>query len=108
MHSGQSLIQIFDNVGGMFDTDADPDHLRPDAGLALLVRCHLPMRGRGRMAGERFRIADIDQPFDEPQRVVKRLAGLETALDAEGQQRRRLAAEIFLRQRVIRAVREAA
>ncbi len=60
VHSGQSLIQIFDNVGGVFDADTDPDHLRPDAGLrcssAVICRCVVDA---GWQASD-FRIADID------------------------------------------------
>ena len=59
------------------------------------------------MAGERFRIADIDQSRDQLERVIEALAGLHATLDAEGEQRRRIAAEIFLDQRVIGAVGEA-
>ena len=71
------------------------------------LRRHLPMRRRGRMAGERLGVADIDQPLEQLQRVVERLAGFEPAGDAEGQQRAGAAAEIFLRQRVIGIVGEA-
>ena len=84
-----------------------PDHLRLDAGLALLLGRHLPVRGRGRMAGQRLGVAHIDQPLDQLERVVETLAGLEPALDAESQQRAGAAAEIFLRQRVIGVVGKA-
>ena len=59
------------------------------------------------MAGERLGVADIDQPLEQFERVVERLAGFEPAVDAEGQQRAGAAAEIFLRQSVIRVVGEA-
>ena len=59
------------------------------------------------MAAQRARVADIDEPLDEAKRVVERLGRVEAALDAEGDEGRRAAAEIFLRQRVIGAVGEA-
>ena len=49
----------------------------------------------------------IDEPLDQLERVVEPLAGLEAALDAEGQQRAGAAAEIFLRQRVVGIVGKA-
>ena len=74
--------------------------------LLLLLGRHLPVRGRGRMAGERLGVADIHQPLDQLERVVEALAGFEAAVDAEGHQRAGAPAEIFLRQRVIGAVGE--
>ena len=103
----QRLVDILDDVGDMFDADRKPDGFRQHAGHALLFGRHLAVGGRSRVAGERFRIADIDEPRDQLQRVVEGLAGLEAALDAEGEQRRRVAVEIFLDQRVIGAVGEA-
>ena len=85
----------------------EPDHFGPYAGLLLLFWRHLPVRGRCGMAGERFRVADIDQPREQLERIVEPLAGLEPSRHAEGQQRTRPAAQILLRQRVIGAVREA-
>ena len=75
--------------------------------LSCSSRRHLPVRRRGRMAGERFRIAHIDQPLEQLERVVKPLPAFEPAGDAEGQERAGAAAEIFLRQRVIGIVRKA-
>ena len=102
----QRLIEIGDDVVDMLDADAEPDHFRPHAGLALLLGRHLPMRGRGRMAGERLGVAHIDQPLEQLERVVEALAGVKPAGDAEGQQRTGAAAEIFVRQRVIGIVGE--
>ena len=67
--------------------------------LLLLLGRHLPVRGRGRMAGERFSVAHIDQPLEQFERVVERLSGIEPADNAEGEQRGGAATEIFLRQR---------
>ena len=75
--------------------------------LLLLFGRHLPVRGRCRMAGQRFRVSDVDQPLEQFQRVVEPLAGLEPSRHAEGQQRTRAAAQVLLRQRVIGAVVEA-
>src|SRR5437879_4715027 len=59
------------------------------------------------MTGQRLGITHIDEPFDEPERVVELLACLEAPLETEGQQRAGTAAEVFLRERVIGAFGEA-
>ena len=61
----QRLIEVGDDVVDVLDADAEPDHFRPHAGLALLLGRHLPMRGRGRVAGERLGVAHIDQPLEQ-------------------------------------------
>ncbi len=107
MNGPQSLIEILDDVVDMFEADAEADRLGANARSSLLLGGHLAVGGRGGMAAQRARVADIDEPLDQAERIVKRLGRLEAALDAESEQRRRAAAEVFLRQRVIRAVREA-
>jgi hypothetical protein len=52
LHAGERLVEIDEDVVDVFDADAQPDHLRPHAGLCELGRRHLPVRGRGRMAGQ--------------------------------------------------------
>src|SRR5580704_13240873 len=104
---GERLIEIRDDVVDMLDADGEPDHFRPHAGFLLLLCRHLPVRGRGRMAGERFGIAHVDQTLEQLERVVKRLAGFEPTDDAESEQRTSPAVEIFLRQCVIGIVGEA-
>ncbi len=59
---------------------------------------HLPMRRRCRMAGQRFRIAQIHQALEQLERVVETHAGLQAAADFESHQRARPAAQIFLHQ----------
>src|SRR5581483_10099754 len=59
------------------------------------------------MAGEGLRIADIDEPCDQLQRVVESLAGFQAALDSEGKKRGSPAIEIFRDQRTVWAVAEA-
>src|ERR1700716_1011725 len=103
----ERLVDILDNVGGVFDADRKPDGFRQNAGQALLLGGHLAMRGRSGMAGEGFCIADIDQPRDQLQRVIEGLAGLKPALDAECEQGRSVAIKVFLHQRVIGAVGKA-
>src|SRR6516165_4535739 len=41
----QGLIEIGQDVVDMFDPDAQADHLRQNASVALLLGRHLPMRG---------------------------------------------------------------
>src|SRR5262249_53963915 len=104
---GERLVEIRDDVVDVLDADGEPDHFRPHAGFLLLLRRHLPVRGRSRVASERFGVAHIDQTLEQLERIVKRLAGLEPADDAEGEQRTGAAVRIFLRQRVIGIVGEA-
>ena len=75
--------------------------------LRLLLGGHLPMGGRGRMAGQRLRIAEIDQTLDQLERIVEFCRGSIAAAHAEGHQRAGAAAKIFLRERVIGVVRKA-
>src|ERR1700738_4666996 len=82
----QRLVDILDDIGDVFDADRKADGFRQHASHALLFAGHLAVGGRGWMAGERFRIANINQPRDQVQRVIEGLAGLEAALDAEGEQ----------------------
>ena len=49
---GERLIEIGDDVIDVLDADAQPDGLRPDARLALLLGRHLPMGRRGGVTGE--------------------------------------------------------
>ncbi|MGY4328888.1 hypothetical protein ACVWWG_003305 [Bradyrhizobium sp. LB7.2] len=56
--------------------------------------------------GQRLGIADIDQARDQLQRIVEGLSCFHAALDAKGEQRGRVAVEIFLHQRIIGTVRE--
>src|ERR1700730_2371773 len=80
----EGLVDVLDNVGAVFDADRWIDGFRQHARHALLFAGHLAVGGRGGVAGERFRVADIDQARDQTKRVVKGLASLQPALDAEG------------------------
>ncbi len=106
LRRSERLIEIRDDVVDVLDADAQPDRLRPHARHGLLLRRHLAMGGGGRMAGERLRVADVDEALDELERVVEPGSGLVAALDPEGQQRAGAAAEIFLGERVIGVVGE--
>jgi len=79
----QSLIEILDNVVDVLDTDAEPNHLWTHTRLRLFLRRHLTMGRRGGMAGKRLDVADVDQPFEEFERIVTYLAGRKAALDAK-------------------------
>src|SRR5262249_28501937 len=104
---GQRLVEVVDDVVDVLDADAQPDHLGLDAGLELLVRRPLPMGGGSRVAGERFRVAHVDQALDQLERVVEAFARVEAAAHPEGEQRTRAPVQILARQRVIRTVAEA-
>src|SRR5882724_1400519 len=103
----EGLIEVADDVVDVFDADAEADHLGSHPGLALLLQRHLSMGGRGRVAGQGLGVAHVDEPLDEPQRVVELLAGLEPSLDPEGHERAGAAAEVALGERVVGTLREA-
>src|SRR5947209_10189796 len=82
VRSGKRLLEIGDDVAYVLDADRKPDHLGRNAGLALLFGGHLAVRGRSGVTRKRLRVADIDEPLDQLQRVVKRTARGKSALDA--------------------------
>src|SRR5579863_3359109 len=49
----EGLVEIAEDVLDMLDADREPDGFGRYAGVALLLRRHLPMRGRRRMATKR-------------------------------------------------------
>src|SRR5581483_4391925 len=63
--SRKRLVEVCDDVVDVLDADTEPDGLRANTGDALLLGRHLSMCGRGRMTGERLRIAQIHQAFEE-------------------------------------------
>ena len=97
----ECLIEVADDVVDMFDADAKPDRLGSHPGLALFFNRHLSMGSRSRMAGQRFGITDIHEPLDQLERVIELLTGFESSLDPKRHQRAPVAAEIFLRERMI-------
>src|ERR1700744_5863157 len=99
--SGKGLVQVRHDVVDVLDADAQTDAAGSDAGRQLLFRRHLPVSGRGRMAGKRLRVAEIHQTLEQLQGVVEAHAGGQAAANFEGHERAGVAAEIFLHQRVI-------
>src|SRR5271155_4315815 len=103
----QRPIQVLDDVLDMLDADTEADRFGSNTRAVQLLRSHLPMRGGGRMAAERSGVADIYEPLDKFERVVKRLGRLQAAHHAQGQKRGRPPTEIFQRKRVGRMVGKA-
>ena len=65
----ERLRQIREDVVGMLDADRKAHIAGRDAGRELLLRRQLLMRGRGRMDGERARVADIGDMVEKLERV---------------------------------------
>src|SRR3546814_9470199 len=61
---GKSLVDIDNDVVDMLDADRQAHEILGHAGAGELFRVELAVCRRRRMAGERFRVADIDQPQD--------------------------------------------
>ena len=78
--SGRSerLIEIGDDVVGVFDADRQPHHIRPGAGLHALLVGQLAVRGRGRMDDQAARVADIGEMAEELDVVDQLHAGIDS------------------------------
>ncbi len=81
----QRLIEIGEQVVDMLNADRQSHGFLADAGLAQFVGRKLAVRGGSRVGGERFGVADIDEPREQAQRVLERRAGCAAALHAERQ-----------------------
>src|SRR3546814_7662615 len=82
---GKSLVDIDNDVVDMLDADRQAHEILGNAGAGELFRVELSVCRRRRMAGERFRVADIDQPQDHLEPVDELCARFLSALDAEVQ-----------------------
>src|SRR5690606_22301217 len=102
--SRERLLEVADDVVDVLDADREPDGLRRDARGALFLLRELAVRGGRRVAGQRLGIADVDQPLEQLERVVGPDAGFVAAFQAEREDARRLAAEVLLRQSVVRVL----
>ena len=102
----ERLIEVRDDVIDVFDPNAEPNHLRCHPGPGLFFGRHLPMGSRGWVTCQRLSVTQIDETLDEFKRVVEGPGGLKPSLDPKSHQRAGLAGEIFLGERIIRAVRE--
>src|SRR3546814_7886066 len=80
---GKSLVDIDNDVVDMLDADRQAHEILGHAGAGELFRVELAVCRRRRMAGERFRVADIDQPQDHLEPVDELCARFLSALDAE-------------------------
>src|SRR5215472_8318072 len=104
---GQCLLEVGDDIVDVLDPYADANHSWLHSGGTLLLGGHLSMSGRGRVAGQRLGIAQVDEPLDEFERIVEFLGGYEASLDPESHQRTGAAAQIFLCKSIVKAVWEA-
>src|ERR1700761_2315008 len=81
---GQSLVDVVDDVVDVLDADGQADRLRPDAGLHQLLVGQLAVGGGGRMDGEGFGVAQIEQPLDELERIEEGQSRLVAPLGPDG------------------------
>src|SRR5712664_1805935 len=91
----ERLVEIGEDVVDVLDSHTQANAARCHPRGQLLLRRHLPMRRRCRMAGERFSIAQIHQALEKLERVVEAHAGFEPAADLEGNERTSPAAQVF-------------
>ena len=70
----------------MFEADGEAHVAGRDAGRELLLGRQLLMRGRGRMNGERARVADVGDMIEKLERVDELAPRLDAALELEADQ----------------------
>ena len=97
----QRLINIRHQVIDMLDANRQADHVDTDAGFGHFCRGQLAVGGAGRVAGERFGVADVDQAGDQLQRVDETPARFCPALDAEAEDAGGTAAHVVVDQRFV-------
>ena len=92
----------------MLNANGQANHVFADASFFQLLRRELAVRGAGGVGGQCFGIADIDQTQNHLKRILEACAACATALDAKIQNARGVAAHVFLHQRVVGMVGQAA
>ena len=70
----------------MLDPDREPDVAGRHAGQELVVGRELAVGGRGRVDGERARVADVGDVMEQLERIDEGPAGLPSALQLEPDQ----------------------
>ena len=83
----------------MFDADGKADEFGGDTAGQQLLLVKLGVGGGGGVDGERLRIADVGEVFEELEGIDEFRAGGGTARDAEDDHRAALAVEVFLVER---------
>ncbi len=68
----QRLGQIGEDIVDMLDADGQTHHVSRHTGPGQLFVIQLPVSGGCRMTGQRFGVADVHQPQNQPQRMMKR------------------------------------
>src|SRR5215204_501267 len=85
--SVQRCIEIVQYVVDRLEADGEPDVVVRDAGGLLLVHRELRVGRGGRMNDQALRVPDVRQETVQCEPVYKALARLETAFDAETEDR---------------------
>jgi hypothetical protein len=67
--TASACFDVGDDVVDVLDAHRDAHQILRDAGARQFLGVELAVRGRGRVAGERLGVADVDQPQDHLQRV---------------------------------------
>ena len=102
----ERLIQILDQIVGIFDSDGQPDDVGLRARSRLLFRGQLPVRGRGRMDHQRSGITQIGNVAEDFEAVHELYASVVAALHREGEQGSRALRAYLLYPRVVRRRRQ--
>ena len=100
------MIQVGDDVIGIFDSDGQTDHVSRNTRSNEVFVAQLRVGRAGRMDDQRFRIGNIRKQREQFQLVDPLDAGLLAALDAESEDRAGAFREVFVRKRLVFAIRQ--
>src|SRR5690349_286130 len=107
LRRGERLVEVFLDVVDVLDAGRDAHLLGRDAGAPLLRLAELLVGRRRGVDDERLRVAHVREVRGELHRVDELLAGLEAALDAEGEHAAEAVPEVLARALVVRVLLEA-
>ena len=99
-------VEVGENVAHVLNANRQAYQLGGNPGIALLLNAKLRMGGGCGVDDQRFSVTDIRQQREQLEGVDELLARLESALDAEGDQRALAVRQVFLRPRVVLAGRK--
>src|SRR5690606_29878241 len=91
LDGSEGLVNVGDDVVDVLDAHRNPHKVLGDAGGGEFFGVELAVGCRGRVAGQGFGVADIDQTIDHLEAVDELAACFTATLDAEADDARGLA-----------------
>ena len=81
----QGLLYVGNNIFAVLKADGQTNKLFANAGFAKLIRRQLAVCGGRRVASQRTRIADVDQPQNEFELINETHTRFQPALNAKAE-----------------------